>query len=169
MNVKKVLLLATIFLAIVAVPLYAAHATSKPANTNIWDPSILKGPLVLCTGSPIDANGNTNPSACSDLCDLIATIINIVYFGIGAVLWIVVPISFAIGGFFYLISGASPEMLGKAKKTMLGAVIGLFIVLCSWLILNTFITVLGIAGVGGFGTSSCTVQAPPPAPPPASP
>ena len=159
---KKNILIGTLALAIilaVAVP-YFALAASKAPKTKIWSPSILKGPLITCTG---DGTGQAGLQACQNLCDLVSTIINIIYFLIGVVLWVIVPILVTVGGVMYMVAGANHEMLGTAKKTITGAVIGLVIVLCSWLIINTFVTFFGITGIGGFGSnSSCTV-APAPA------
>jgi hypothetical protein len=57
-----------------------------------------------------------------------------------------------------LLGGANPGMLESGKKALTGTIIGLVIVLCSYLIVNTVLTVLNISGsAGGFGTSSCTI------------
>lgn len=42
-----------------------------------------------------------------------------------------------IGGFLYLISAGNPAALSDAKDRIFGALIGLVLLLCSWLILNT--------------------------------
>jgi hypothetical protein len=55
-----------------------------------------------------------------------------------------------------MLAGANPGMLESGKKTLTATVIGLAIVLCAYLIVNTTITVLGIAGIGGFGNNACT-------------
>ena len=148
---KKGFLLALTLVLITALP-YGALATSRPPNTNIWNPSILNGPLTTCTGD--GANGT---NTCQDLCDLVATIINIIYFIIGVVLWIITPVTFVIAGILYLTAGANGEAISRAKKAAMGAVIGLAIVLCSWLIVSTIVSFIGITNIGGFGTSSCTV------------
>jgi hypothetical protein len=55
-------------------------------------------------------------------------------------------------------SGANPGMLEKAKKTLTSTLIGLLIVLCSYLLIYTFVKALNITGIGGFGTSACSVD-----------
>jgi hypothetical protein len=55
-----------------------------------------------------------------------------------------------------MVSGARPEMLSTGKRVLTSTVIGLVIVLCSYLLVNTVISVLGITGVGGFNTSACS-------------
>jgi len=147
-------------LGIIAFPGALAFAAN---NTNVFDPSILAGPLVSCTGNPIilGTNGatSTNANACVSLCDLIQTFENFVYFGIGVVIWIIAPILFAWGGIMYMMSRGKPEGISSASKILTGTLVGLLIVLCAWLLVNTVVTSLKITGVGGFGESgSCTPQ-----------
>lgn len=164
MNIRTGFFIAALILT--TVPSFVFAAVGVP-NTNVWDPSILKGPLVTCWGSPVDIDPNTgaatqNANACQNLCDLVATFINVVYFGIGLVIWILAPLFFGIAGVMYLIAGASPEMISKANQAIRLTVIGLLIVTCGWLVLSLFINVLGIGGIGGFGGGAvCT---PPPLP-----
>ncbi len=145
-------------------PIAASADTFNPGNTNIWDLNIVRGPLVLCHGNTVilgsvDKFGVPTISAekdtCRDICNLIETIVHLIYFGMGVILWIVAPILFGVGGFMLLIAGASPEMITKGKKTLSGTVIGVIILISSWLILNTFIYFVGITGIGGFGEDSC--------------
>ncbi len=157
---KNLAILALLFcaFALVAVPTFA-HAASNAPNMAIWNPSILKGPLITCQGSA----SSTSPSGsslpvCESLCDLISTILNIIYFVIAFVIWIIVPIDVAIGGIMYMLAGPSPSMVAKAKTILLGAVWGIAIVLCSYIIVATFVSVLSITGVGGFGTAACGIQ-----------
>ena len=128
-------------------------ADSAPINSNVWNPTILQGPLVTCTGA-----GAGGTKTCTNLCDLISTAANVVYFGIGVVIWIIAPIMIAWSGIRLVFSRGNPEATSGARKMIWGVVIGLFIVLCAYLIVYTFISVLGITGIGGFGTSACQVK-----------
>lgn len=65
-----------------------------------------------------------------------------------------------VGGFLYLSSAGNTHLLGTAKKTIFGALIGLVIALISWLLLDTINSDLtnlkfsGLSGaIGGAGTS----------------
>src|ERR1700677_190791 len=82
----------------VALPLVASAYTTP----NLWgNPPGFWGPLVSCTGNyiPGASNGdNTTPNPCTNLCDLIGTIINIIYFAISIAIFIIAPISIIIGG-----------------------------------------------------------------------
>ena len=67
-------------------------------------------------------------------------------------LFIIAPILFIIGGIMMIISSGNPEKIGTARKTMIGAVVGVVIVLCAYLIVNTVISVFHISGIAGFGS-----------------
>jgi hypothetical protein len=162
---KRLLLVAVILLVLPTV----AGADSKPPDMNVWNPSILSGPLLTCTGpgfhwvAPSSATSaystaiNPQPGfpICSNLTDLESTFLNIIYFGIGLVIWILAPIAFVIGGVMYMLAGANPGLESTAKKALKGTLIGVVIVLCAYAIISTFVSCLGITGVGGFGINAC--------------
>jgi hypothetical protein len=134
---------------------YIAFAAHNPISSNVFSPTILQGPLLICTGVP--TNGAV-ASQCNNLCDLVAQIANVIYFAIAVVIWIITPILVAFGGIMIMIGGASSEMIGRGKKTITGAVWGIVIVLCAYLIVYTFVKAIGITGVGGFGVSNCNLS-----------
>lgn len=138
---------------------FIAFADHAPINSQVFFPTILNGPLLVCVGSTNNNNGtgSTLPP-CNNLCDLVAQIANIIYFIIGVVIWIITPILIAVAGIMYMLGGPNPEMVGRAKKTITGAVWGVVIVLCAWLLVSTFVTFLNIKGIGGFGTPNCTLS-----------
>lgn len=56
--------------------------------------------------------------------------------------WIAFPLAVlgvTIGGVLILISAGSPNLLGLGKKILYSAIIGLVLVFCSWLIINTIL------------------------------
>jgi hypothetical protein len=151
----KILLIAIIGSSL-ALP-FVASAWTTP---NIWGtPPGFWGPLVSCTGyyssSVATFNNSGNLPPCTSLCDLIDTAINVIYFGMTLALFVIAPVVIVIGAIMIMLGGANPEMLAKGKKAIVGAVIGIAIVLCAYLIVNTVITVLNISGIGGFGNNSC--------------
>lgn len=133
------------------------YTTPKLWPTGYW------GPVAWCTGSfvatanpgPSSAAGKTPPT-CNNLCDLIGTFINAIYLALSIAIFIIAPLSLAVGGIMIMVAGANPEMLGRGKKVLTGAVIGLVIVLCSYLVVNTILVVLGVTSVGGFNGNSLT-------------
>jgi hypothetical protein len=152
---KKTLLL-TAILTFSFFPLLAG-AASLP---NVWSPTSIKGPLVTCTGDVAGLNTSSGLGPCTDLCDLVLTIVTDIYVGIAFVIWIILPISFVTGGIMYMLGGANPSLLTTAKSTLKGAVIGAIIVLCAYLLIATFVKFMSISNIGGFSTnasSACTM------------
>lgn len=163
----------SIFLAValiaVIVPLFAQAKALAP-NTNVWNPKILSGPLVVCAGTATPAttlsDGTVVPAipACSNLCDLVAQIANVIYYAIAVVIWIITPILAAVGGIMIMLGGSNPGLIEKGKKTITGSVWGVGIVLSAWLIVKTFVSPIsgiGISGVGGFSSSSLSTASAP--------
>lgn len=110
-----------------------------------WAPS----GLVSCTGAgPV---GGTDQRNCRNLNDLIQTFLNVIAFGMTLALFVAAPILLAWGGLMILISGGSPDKIGSGKKILTGTVVGIVIVLASYLIVKLFVGALGIVGIGGFG------------------
>jgi len=150
-----------IFIVLLVLAPTAAALAQTYQTPNIW-PLGWWAPngLVSCTGNYLSANTTGNAAGtCQNLCDLIDTAINIVYFAMSAAIFIIAPILFVVGGIILMISGANPEMLTMGKKTLTDTLIGLVIVLCSYLIVNTIITTLHIGGIGGFGGAMCSTPA----------
>ena len=136
----------------VALPLVAsAYTTPNIWPTGYWG----QGGLISCTGDYL-SNAPAGTTPCSSLCDLINTFINIVYFLMSIAIFVITPIMFVWGGIMIMISGANPEMLGTGKKILTGAVIGLVIVLCSYLLISTVLKIFNVTAIGGFGGAACT-------------
>ncbi len=146
----------TIYLLPLALMLLPTLVLACTANSNVWNIKILQGPLITCTGA--GATGGTDNKNCQSFCDLVCTVANVVYFSIGVVIWIIAPIMFAWSGLSIILSRGSPEKTSQAKKMLTATIIGMLIVICAYLIIYTFVKVVGISGVGGFGVDSCVVQ-----------
>jgi hypothetical protein len=165
---KHNLFIKIIIVLLVLAPTATALAYSTP---NLW-PTGYWGPLLSCNGNYL-VNGMAG--TCRSLCDLINTGINIVYFAMSVAIFILAPILFIVGGIMMMVSGGNPDMLSKGRKALIDTAIGLVIVLCSYLIINTIVTTFQINGIGGFGGATCSAPsdlntgpytpiAPPPAP-----
>ena len=134
---------------------FVADAATTGVKSNVWDPRILGGPLVICTGDGV----GRDMVPCESLCDLVGQIAHVVYYFIAVVIWVIAPIMIAWTGLSLLMSQGSAEAMSHAKGRLGRVVIGLLIVLCGYLIIATFLNVFGITGVGGFGgTSACSIQ-----------
>ncbi len=152
--------LAIILFAAPLMPLVAQAGATSVSAPNIW-PAGWWAPngIVSCTG--MYYNGTTeNPNACSSLIDLEQTIVNVIYLGMSIAIFIIAPVLFLVGAIMLIMGGANPEMLSKGRQTMIDTVIGLLIVLCSYLIITTVISVFHISGIGGFSVTPSTVTTP---------
>jgi len=138
-----------VLLAILPTLTFAAH---NAPNTNVWDPRILGGPLTLCSGfymgngttggTPAGTYGSYSFGAippCQNLCDLVAQIIQVLYYFIAAGIWIFVPVLFAWGGIKMMLARGNPTKASEARKVLTGTLWGVIIMLCAWLIVSTFI------------------------------
>ena len=75
-------------------------------------------------------------------------IINIVLIFLGVITLILV----IYGGFLWMLAGGNEEQVGKAKKILRGAIIGLIIVLVSYSVSQyLFNTLVDVTGAGGTG------------------
>jgi len=146
---------------------FAASGTNATYKTPPLWPTGFWGPIVWCTGDYLTGKANNQVAgpngavpACTNLCDLVGTFINIIYLALSIAIFIITPILFVWGGIMIMFSGANPGTLETGKKILLGTVIGLAIVLCSYLLVNTALSVLNITSVGGFNgnASTCTIS-----------
>ena len=149
-------------LGMVLMPLAASAATTVTPVTapDIWsmppgywgtNPSLLS-----CTGNyPIGgtASGASSAPNCTDLGQLLQTFVNVIYLAMSISLFIIAPILFLVGAIMIMMAGANPNMLTKGKQTLVGVVVGVIIVLCAYLIVNTVISIFGITGITGFSNS----------------
>jgi hypothetical protein len=126
--------------------------------------SILSFPssIVTCTG-----DGGGGLPQCTSFCDILATVYNIIQFGIALTLDFFAPVFLVLGGVMIMFAGGSPKTMSTGKSMILGAVIGIAIVLGAYLIVNTFLSIIGAntlgAKIGGFGAPiQCTAPAIPP-------
>lgn len=172
--------LTSILILSFAILLFAFPLLSFAHEIDIWKiPPGYWGPLVSC-GPGTEQVPDTDQRPCVSLCDLFHTAQHTIYFGISIALFAFAPAFFAWGGLMIIMSGGSPlevleggkqgnpEMLSKGKKTLTGTVIGVLLVLGAYLIVGTFIALLGVGGPEGvqWGTISCKEPPRPPSPTP---
>ena len=155
MNIKKIAaktLLIFIVGTSVILPVisFASSGGTAYKTPSLW-PTGYWGPIVWCTGDYLTGTANNQvagptgqPAACTNLCDLVGTFINIIYLAMSIAIFIIAPILFVWGGITIMFAGANPGSLETGKKILTGTLIGLAIVLCSYLIVNTVLSVLNI-------------------------
>lgn len=86
----------------------------------------------------------------SGLCAV--TVDTVVKQGINLVLFVgfIAALAFLIiGGIRWIISGGDKENTAKAKGTVTAALIGLSVILASWILVNIILTIFGGAGITG--------------------
>lgn len=120
------------FLA-VALPADANHTCNTPTT-------MPENGLIACY--PQTEAPNNHPCGCT-VCHVFATLHRIVQFLTFQIALPLAVLLFVVAGFMLLISGANPQLRESGKKMLTTAVIGLLIVLLSWVIINTIINVLG--------------------------
>lgn len=133
--------LLVVFAAPVVFPIRAAEALSPPFY---WPTA--SNPLVGCS-----ATGDRSKPAC-DFCQLLVLFQKLIYFGLTLLLFAIAPILFAWGGFRILVDRGSEKGVSEGKKIITGTVTGVAIGLGSFLIVNTFLWLMGIA-LGGAGST----------------
>ena len=134
-NKIKLLVILSVFILVLPI-------ISLAATVPFW------GPLVPCGPGGVLPNGQVGPSQCSIGC-LFTLGQNLIAFGITLATFILGPIALVIGGFFIVTAGGSPDRLQKGKQTITFAIIGIVVALASFVIINTFMWVIGATSTQG--------------------
>ncbi|MDD5050446.1 MAG: pilin [Candidatus Pacebacteria bacterium] len=95
-----------------------------------------KGIVPECDGSVTD--GSANSCGYKKFIDLVSSIIKFL-------LWVAVPIaaiSLFFAGFLYLTAGGNPGKIEEAHHIFWSVLVGIIIMLCAWLLVNTILTSL---------------------------
>jgi len=87
-----------------------------------------------------------------ELCDFFVMLDNIIDFLLFRVVPVLGALMIAIGGVMYVISQGKPEMLSRVKSLFAAIIIGLVIIYGAWLVVNLFLTTIGVAEWTGLGT-----------------
>ncbi len=130
--------------------------------------------LVQC-----DATGKSNSLVSCDLCDLIGTV-NLIFGYAFAFLAAATVLMLIVGGIRYIVASGNQQMIEQAKKTIQFAIIGLVVVILSFVIVGSILNILGFKN-DPFGQVACDLSfagttgggpgggALPPGPPPGRP
>lgn len=98
---------------------------------------VAAAPLVPCNGP------DCRP------CHLLLLVKNIINFAVFQVMAPLAGLAFLIGGIMMVAAAGSEARYQKGKKVIKNALIGVIIVMASWIVVNTLITTLG-GSVDGF-------------------
>lgn len=115
-------------------------------------------PLITKAAGLVPCGGTNDPSTEKDeslpctVCDLLVLFQNVLDFAIKTAFLIVI-IFIIYGGFRLIFSGGNEANIKTGQKIMTNAIIGLVIILCAWLIVNTvFWLIKTIGGKNYTGT-----------------
>jgi hypothetical protein len=104
-------------------------------------PNFLQARLVPC--------GGPNQPACQ-ICHLFEMLDRIIDFVLFYIVFPLAVLLIVIGGGMFMLSGGDPQTINNAKSILFSTIIGLVIIFSSWLLVNTFMTGIGLAEwVGG--------------------
>lgn len=122
---------------------YSASAHAAGVGFPYWPNA--STPLISCSGdyTGYQHEGSVPPVTCTSLCDVIETFRRILYFAMTLILFIGSPLMFVIGGGMVMFAGANPQLLATGKKTIWGAVIGVVLALAAYVIVGTFLWMIG--------------------------
>lgn len=129
--------------------LASAHSDGMPF------PYFGQGGLLSCTGGTESINGPSNLPPCRSICDLLHTGQHVLYFMMSLALFIIAPLMLAWGGLQLMISMGSVEKIESGRRLLKTAVLGIVLILCAFLIVNTFFYLAAtMANQNGGGTDA---------------
>ena len=132
---NKVLIVAFAFLVVSGAFVSTAAAQMPNFNLNIWQGTGQGG--VTCN----ETFGTSTPVGCS-ICDSVIVASNVVN-NIAVPLGIIAAVVFIVYGAFRMMTAFGSESnFGDARKIITSAIIGLVIIMCGWLIVNTLFHVV---------------------------
>lgn len=105
-------------------------------GANLASAGYVTGPLVPCSD---------NCTVC-DFWHLGSNVINFISFNLALP---VAALMFIVAGVFFLIAGGREDMVNKARTIFTNTFIGLVIIFCSWLIVDTLLKTIAGAGFSG--------------------
>lgn len=135
---KNVLAAALILSSLLFVAAPAASAAMPNINFNIWQGTGQGGQTCNATSYSSSTEGAVGCSVC-DFVIVAGNIVNNIAVPFG----IIAAVAFIVfGAIRMMLSFGSQSAFGDARKIMTSAVIGLVIILCGWLIVNTAFHIL---------------------------
>ena len=103
----------------------------------------------ICEGNIVPCGGEDNMC---EFCHIFVLANNIVVYIMTCLAPIISGVMLILGGFYFMIAGVDPGAMKKGKDIATAAIIGLIVIFVSWVLLNTFLSNMGIAEWTGLGT-----------------
>ena len=99
-----------------------------------------------------DGDGRNPESEVCEFCHIFVLANNIVVYIMTCLAPIISGVMLILGGFYFMIAGVDPGAMKKGRDIATAAIIGLIVIFVSWVLLNTFLSSMGIAEWTGLGT-----------------
>ncbi len=103
----------------------------------------------LCEGELVPCGGD---KPMCNFCHIFELANNIIIYVMTCLTPIISGIMLILGGFYFMIAGVDPTKMQKGKDIAKAAIIGLVVIFVSWILLNTFLTNMGVAEWTGLDT-----------------
>jgi hypothetical protein len=124
------------------------------------------------SGNIIEPAESPEVTMTCQFCHLFVMIDGIIDYFLGTIVPPVAILIIVIGGVMFYFAGANPAMLQRAKSLIKGVLIGIALIYGSYLIVGTFLSILGVADVSGLSDwakldpfkINCNITPPPAAP-----
>ena len=99
-------------------------------------PTIIQARLVPC---------GPNTGIECELCHLFVVLDKIIDFALFNIVFPLATLLLVIGGGMYMLSAGDSSKITKARQILSSTIIGLVIIFSAWLVINTFMTAIGLA------------------------
>lgn len=129
-KIRKLTFFLTVAILVLPVATHAAPPELTDLFTGGWWGDSQSG-LLAC-----------NAEICTNLCQLLELLNNLLYFGLTILLYVIVPVRILIGGFLIMTAAAS-ERLSQGKSIIKGTLIGVLIAFGAFAIVATFLWMIG--------------------------
>ncbi len=142
---------------------------TSDGKTVCYDGFVPCGKQVYVEGK-LDSNGKcdgtgTKTQVYCQFCHFFVMINGIIVYVLTHIVPFLAILMLVVGGIMYYFAGAKPNMLGQAKSLLTGVVIGLFLIYGAYIIVGTFLSVLGVTNASlknwadnGFFTIKCEIS-----------
>ena len=101
----------------------------------------------------IDDDKHQDNEMC-EFCHIFELVNNILVYVLTCLAPIISGVMLILGGFYLMIAGVDPGKMQKGKEIITAAIVGLMVIFVSWVILNTFLSSMGIAEWTGLNPES---------------
>ena len=102
-------------------------------------------------GEDLDNDKLSGEMEVCTFCHIFELANNIIVYLMTCLTPIISGIMLILGGFYIMIAGVDPGKMEQGKKIITAAIVGLIVIFVSWVLLNTFLSSIGIAEWTGLG------------------